>query len=68
MASALGMLVGQIISHLWTRYYRRGQRGDASLRVVEIVVSEDEKTALMDDTSDLPPPPEYTDLEADAKS
>ncbi|KAK4936334.1 hypothetical protein LTR10_022762 [Elasticomyces elasticus] len=68
MASAVGMLVGQMISYLWTRYYRRGQRGDASVRVVEIVVSEDEKTALMDDASDLPPPPEYTDLEAGAKS
>ncbi|KAI1615825.1 hypothetical protein EDD36DRAFT_198016 [Exophiala viscosa] len=68
MASAVGMLVGQMISYLWTRYYRRGQRGDASVRVVEIVVGEDEKTALMDDTSDLPPPPEYTDLEAVAKS
>lgn len=68
MASAVGMLVGQIISYLWIRFHRRGQRGDANVRVVEIVVSEDEKSALMAGTDDLPPPPEYKDVEAGANS
>ena len=59
MASAVGMLVGQLISYLWIRYHRNGQRGP--VRVIELVVEEDEKDALM--TEDLPSPPQYQDLD-----
>ncbi|KIW18178.1 hypothetical protein PV08_02466 [Exophiala spinifera] len=65
MASAIGMLVGQTISYLWIRFHRRGQRGNASARAVEIVIAEDEKDALM--TEDIPSPPKYQDLEACAE-
>ncbi len=66
MASAIGMLVGQLISYLWIRFHRGGHRGDVvrDIRVIEIVVDEDEKDALMLDVDDLPPPPEYRDVEA----
>ncbi|KAK5462878.1 hypothetical protein LTS15_002590 [Exophiala xenobiotica] len=62
MASAVGMLVGQMISYLWFRFHRRGQRGSANARVVEFIITADEKDPLM--TEDIPPPPRYQDLEA----
>ncbi|KIW45958.1 uncharacterized protein PV06_01657 [Exophiala oligosperma] len=65
MASAVGMLVGQMISYLWIRFHRRGQRGNASARTVEVAIEEEEKGALM--TEDIPPPPKYQDLEACAE-
>lgn len=66
MASAIGMLVGRLISYLWIRFHRGGHRGNVNpdIRVVEIVVDKEEKDALMFDDGDLPPPPGYTDLEA----
>ncbi|KIW29045.1 uncharacterized protein PV07_04891 [Cladophialophora immunda] len=72
MASAIGMLVGQMISYLWIRFHRNGQRGTAShdIRVIEIVVDEEEKDALIMSSqidSELPPPPEYKDVEAGAQ-
>ncbi|KIW92814.1 uncharacterized protein Z519_06663 [Cladophialophora bantiana CBS 173.52] len=72
MASAIGMLVGQMISYLWIRFHRHSQRGTASrdIRVVEIVIDEEEKDALMAGEqiqSELPPPPDYRDVEAGAR-
>jgi len=64
MASAVGMLVGQLICFLWVRFHRNGRRGDASVRVVEVVVVDEEKDPLMDD-ADLPPPPQYQDVQAE---
>ncbi|OAL37901.1 hypothetical protein AYO20_02734 [Fonsecaea nubica] len=69
MASAIGMLVGQMISYLWIRFHRNGQRGQASreICVVEIVVDEEEKEALIENSEvdgELPPPPDYRDVEA----
>ena len=63
MASAVGMLVGQILVYVWQRFYRRGQR-QASPRSVEIAVREDEKTALMEDEEYEDAPPIYQDVEA----
>jgi len=56
MASAVGMLVGQIIVYLWFRFHRNGQRGP--VRMVEVAVVEDEKEALME------LPPRYEDVGA----
>lgn len=67
MASAVGMLVGQIIVALWIRFRRGGRRGNASqqARLMEVIVVEDEKEVLLED--DLPPqyevPPKYQDVE-----
>ncbi|EHY55275.1 hypothetical protein HRR83_009077 [Exophiala dermatitidis] len=62
-ASAIGMLLGQLISYLWIKFHRNGRRGHASdVQVVEIVVDEDEKDALLID-GELPPPPQYEDVE-----
>ncbi|EXJ91559.1 hypothetical protein A1O3_00107 [Capronia epimyces CBS 606.96] len=66
MASAIGMLVGQSISYLWIRFHRNGHRRHADVQVVEIVVDEDEKDALLID-GELPPPPQYEDVEANAE-
>lgn len=63
MASAVGMLVGQLISYLWIRFHRNSHRRPRDVRVVEIVVDEEEKDALLVD-GDLPPPPQYEDVEA----
>ena len=68
MASAVGMIIGQIIVALWTRFGRGGKKGNASQRaqLVEVMLVEDEKDALLD--SELPPqyevPPQYQDIEA----
>jgi hypothetical protein len=59
MASAVGMLVGQVLVYLWFRFHRGGQRGN--IRIVEVAVSEDEKDALVE-AGDLPP--QYEDVEA----
>ncbi|EXJ93553.1 hypothetical protein A1O1_01945 [Capronia coronata CBS 617.96] len=63
MASAIGMLLGQLISFLWIKYRRNSQPRHRDVRVVEIVVDEEEKDALLID-SELPPPPQYEDVEA----
>lgn len=63
MASAVGMLVGQFIAYLWVRFHRNGRRGNASVRVVRIVVDDAEKEVLLDE-GDFPPPPQYHDVEA----
>jgi hypothetical protein len=55
MASAVGMLVGQIIVYLWFHFHRNGQRGQ--IRMVEVAVAEDEKEALME------LPPRYEDVD-----
>lgn len=60
LASAVGMLVGQLIVFIWTRFHRGGRRGD--IRIIEVAVEEDEKDALVLETGDLPP--RYTDVEA----
>lgn len=67
MASAVGMLVGQIIVALWIKFRRGGRRGNASqqARLVEVVVVEDEKHALLED--DLPPQYEILPQYQDAK-
>ncbi|OAP57710.1 hypothetical protein AYL99_08448 [Fonsecaea erecta] len=72
VASAIGMLVGQMISYLWIKFHRNGRRGNAGhdIRVVEIVIDEEEKDALVMNSqieSELPPPPGYTDVEAGAQ-
>ncbi|EXJ60947.1 hypothetical protein A1O7_05100 [Cladophialophora yegresii CBS 114405] len=67
MASAIGMLVGQCISYLWIRFHRGGVRGNATardIRVVEIVLDEEEKDALIIDEEAMDTPPEYTDVES----
>ncbi|KIX09261.1 uncharacterized protein Z518_00340 [Rhinocladiella mackenziei CBS 650.93] len=66
MASAVGMLVGQLISYLWIRFHRNGPRGTRNIRVVELVVDEEEKDGLIVDDRDLPAPPQYEDVEATA--
>lgn len=58
LASAVGMLVGQTIVFLWTRFHRGGQRGN--IRIVEVAVEDDEKDALI--IEELPP--QYSDVEA----
>jgi hypothetical protein len=58
VASAVGMLVGQTIVFLWTRFHRGGQRGN--IRIVEIAVEDDEKDALIIEEM----PPQYEDVEA----
>jgi hypothetical protein len=60
LASAVGMLVGQFIVFIWTRFHHCGRRG--SNRIIEVTVQEDEKDALVLETEDLPP--QYTDVEA----
>lgn len=62
MASALGMLVGQILVYLWTNIYRRRQRVMASARVGEVAIREDEKVGLMDEVVE-DAPPVYRDVE-----
>ncbi|KIW68147.1 hypothetical protein PV04_04113 [Phialophora macrospora] len=67
MASAIGMLVGQCISYLWIRFHRGGVRGNATgreIRVVEIVLDEEEKDALIINEEAMESPPEYKDVEA----
>jgi hypothetical protein len=67
MASAIGMLVGQCISYLWIRFHRGGVRGNATgreIRVVEIVLDEEEKDALIINEEAIESPPEYKDIEA----
>ena len=64
MASAVGMLVGQILVYLWQTFYRRGQRQWASPKVVEVVIQDDEKVALMNDEDNEDAPPLYQDVEA----
>jgi hypothetical protein len=69
MASAIGMLVGQCISYLWIRFHRGGVRGCATgrdLRVVEIVVEEDEKNALIINEVEITELPAYKDVETGA--
>lgn len=55
-ASALGMLVGQIIVLIWIRGYRAGRRGP--LRVVEreVMVSGEEKEGLLAEEKEVAPP------------
>lgn len=54
MASAVGMLVGNILIWLWTTFYRRGQRKTETPRIVAYV-QEDEKEALILGVEELPP-------------
>jgi hypothetical protein len=66
MASAIGMLVGHCISYLWIRFHRGGVRGSATgrdLGVVELVIDEHEKEALMVSEETINLPPEYKDIE-----
>lgn len=65
-ASAIGMLVGQAIVFLWIRTYRNGERGP--LRVQEIVIVDDEKDRLLDETDEALPVYEDVsrDIEAEA--
>ena len=61
------MLVGHCISYLWIRFHRGGVRGNATGRdvcVVEIVVDDDEKDALISHEKGIDTPPEYKDVEA----
>ncbi|KAJ9604785.1 hypothetical protein H2200_010900 [Cladophialophora chaetospira] len=65
MASAVGMLVGHCISYLWIRFHRGGVRGNASaqdIRVVEIIIDEEEKDVLISEEA-IESPPEYKDVE-----
>ena len=67
MASAIGMLVGQTIGYLWLRFHRGGVRGQATgrdLRVVEIVVHEEEKDAFLANEEIIHELPVYKDVEA----
>ena len=59
MASAIGMLVGQLIIYTWIKFGRRGQR--ANDRIVEVVVEADEKDVLM--AGEAPPAYEHADVE-----
>lgn len=63
VASAIGMVVGQLIAFLWVRFYRRGRRGQVHGRVVEIVVEEDEKDTLLAGDEILPPVYEHVVVE-----
>lgn len=70
VASAVGMIIGQLISYLWIRLHRGGRRGSQGIRAVEIVIEEDEKDALIliDSNDDsVAPPPEYRDIEANVE-
>lgn len=60
VASAVGMLVGQLIVFMWTRFHRGGQRGN--IRTVEVAIEDDEKDALVIENEELPP--QYSDVEA----
>jgi hypothetical protein len=64
VASAVGMLVGQFIVFMWTRFHHGGQRGN--IRYVEVATEEisndDEKDALIIEKDELPP--QYSDVEA----
>ena len=64
VASAVGMLVGQFIVFMWTRFHHGGQRGN--IRYVEVATeatsSDDEKDALIIEKDELPP--QYSDVEA----
>jgi hypothetical protein len=76
LASAVGMMVGQLISYVWLRFHRGGVRGHATgrdLGVVEEVVivhemdgeEPNEKDGLLLDVEEalafVEPPPEYGD-------
>ena len=60
LASAVGMIVGQLIVCVWTRFHRGAQRGN--MRIIEVAVGEDEKDALVLGSEELPP--QYSDVEA----
>ncbi|RVX66272.1 hypothetical protein B0A52_10199 [Exophiala mesophila] len=66
VASAIGMLVGQLIVFVWVRFYRGDRRGEAHGRVVEIVVEEDEKDTLLAGEDIQPPLYEYVTAEEKA--
>lgn len=53
-ASAIGMLVGQAIIHLWFRTYRNGQRGPLGIYEREIALIEEEQVLLNEGEEDLP--------------
>lgn len=62
MASALGMLVGQLIVYTWMRFGRGGRRGPVpNIRVVEVAVREDEKDALVEAPPAYENAPAYED-------
>jgi hypothetical protein len=63
LASAVGMLVAQIVVYLWQKFYRGSSRGQTRTRVVEIAV-DDEKLVLMADEDAGNAPPVYKDVEA----
>lgn len=63
VVSAIGMLLGQLVSYLWIRFHRNGHRRHGDDQVLEIVIDEEEKDALLVD-GELPPPPQYEDVEA----
>ena len=53
IASAIGMLVGQLIVYLWIRFRRNGERGP--VRHGEVILEVDEKDGLLDVEGDIPP-------------
>jgi hypothetical protein len=61
MASAVGMLVGNVLIWLWTTLYRRGQRKLGTPRGIVILVDDEEQDALLTDEKQLPSP--YHDIE-----
>ena len=69
MASAVGMIVGQLIAYVWIRFRRNGQRGPLRRQQRQrhgevVLVVEDEKDGLLlVETDQLPPPPAYQDAE-----
>ena len=69
MASAVGMIVGQLIAYVWIRCRRNGQRGPLRRQQRQrhgevVLVTEDEKVGLLlIETDQLPPPPAYQDAE-----
>lgn len=65
MASALGMLVGQLIVYTWLRFGRGGRRGPvANIRVVEVAVNADEKDTLVEAPPAYENAPAYEDAPA----
>jgi hypothetical protein len=61
MASAVGMLVGNVLIWLWTTLYRRGQRKLGTPRSIVMLVDDEEQDALLIDEKELPPA--YRDVE-----
>jgi hypothetical protein len=61
MASAVGMIAGQVLVFLWQRFYRRSQRTQLRPSVVEVVVNADEKEQLLEDEDYIDDPPVYQD-------